>query len=333
MILYGIASRHKSTAESQAKSYGIQKAYGSYDELLNDPAIDFVYISLPNSMHYEWASKALSAGKHVLVEKPFTSNAIEAEALVKQASESGKILMEAFHWQFHPAAHAWRALLESGEHGKIITTDAVMCASPGVPHGDIRWQFELAGGALMDMTYAVNFTRYAIRAKTPTEIFSAVAKPYSKDPRVDAAMTTSMLFETSDGRFVYSKLYADMARSWIAGIIPRLWEWPMIEVDTEKSVILFYNAMMPHLYHYIAITDKKTGQVTYKKQYSGGPVWDKVETSAGKGGRTGWSTYRWQLEAFVDAVKGTQPPVWVTNEESVDQMQTIDMIYQKAGLP
>lgn len=254
------------------QSYGIKNAYGSYQAVLEDPAVDMVYVSVPNGMHYEWPSKALSAGKHVLLEKPFTSNATEGEALVKQASESGKVLMEAFHWQFHPAAHTSRAILESGEHGAIVSINSVMTASPGVPHGDIRWHFDLAGGSTMNCTYALFLTRYAIDAETPTDILSAVAKPYSRDPRVDTALISTMLFETPDGRTVYSRLYTDLARSWISGIIPQVWEWPAIEVETEKSVSYFYNAMMPHLYHYISITDKASGKTTYRKQYSGGPI-------------------------------------------------------------
>jgi predicted dehydrogenase len=112
--LYAIASRDASTAKSIAGKYGFQMSYGSYEGLLADPEVDFVYISLPNGLHFDWASKALEAGKHVLLEKPFTSNAVEARKLAAKAKESGKTLMEAFHWQFHPAAHYFRLILDSG---------------------------------------------------------------------------------------------------------------------------------------------------------------------------------------------------------------------------
>lgn len=169
MILYAIASRDAATAKEAARKYGFQKAYASYQDLLDDPAVDIVYISTPNSLHFEWAANALKAGKHVLCEKPFTANADEARRLVQLANERGLICVEAvrvltsrfvffspladpsisspfqFHWQFHPAAHLFRQLLESGEYGRVLRTDAVMTASPGIPHGDIRWKFELAG--------------------------------------------------------------------------------------------------------------------------------------------------------------------------------------------
>ena len=87
------------------------------------------------------------------------------------------------------------------------------------------------------------------------------------------------------------------------------------------------------VYHYISITDKASGTTTYKHQYSGGPVWRNVQTSAGMGGASYWSTYRYQLEAFVSKLQGGEPAYWVTNEESINQMRTIDQIYSAAGLP
>ena len=90
---------------------------------------------------------------------------------------------------------------------------------------------------------------------------------------------------------------------------------------------------MPHLYHYISVTDKRNGKTEIKKQYKGGPKWGTVMTSDGQGGQSSWSTYRWQLEAFVSKCKGEEPAAWVTNEESITQMETIDMIYEHAGLP
>lgn len=186
----------------------------------------------------------------------------------------------------------------------------------------------------MDMTYAISFTRYALHAQIPQSIASVSVRPSHNDPRVDEAMYAHLDFEGPSGNQVHSRVYTDMARHRIAYLIPRIWEWPSIEVETEKAIVHFYNAMMPHLYHYITVIEKETGQVRYLKQYSGGPFWGNVITSTGeKGGNQYWSTYRWQLEAFVDAVKGKTPAFWVANQESVWQMETIDAMYQAAGLP
>lgn len=185
----------------------------------------------------------------------------------------------------------------------------------------------------MDMTYALSFTRQALHAKHPEEIASVACRPSKSDPRVDEAMYANMIFRGPDSQLIPSKIYVDMARPLLCGIIPRFWEWPSIEVETEEAIIYFYNAMMPHLYHYIAITEKRTGKTSYVKKYSGGPIWGDVETTGGKGGQSSWSTYRWQLEAFVDAVRGKKPPYWVTSEESIIQMEVIDSLYTAAGLP
>lgn len=94
VVLSAIASRDLQTAQSQAKKYNIAHAFGTYEELLDSPHVDFVYISLPNGMHGEWAIKAMEKGKHVLLEKPFTANAAEAKRVVDTAKRTGMILME-----------------------------------------------------------------------------------------------------------------------------------------------------------------------------------------------------------------------------------------------
>ncbi|KAF8885060.1 NAD binding Rossmann fold oxidoreductase [Gymnopilus junonius] len=289
VVLYAVASRDASKATYYASKYGFQKSYGSYEDLLADPEVDFVYISLPNSLHFEWACKSLEAGKHVLLEKPFTSNAREAAALVKKSKETGKVLLEAFHWQFHPQRI-------SKKYGEIISTDAAMTSTPALPPGNIRWQYDLAGGSLMDMTYVLSFTRYALRASVPDAVLYAKATPSREDPRVDSAMQARLRFKRPN-------------------VDPRS--------DTK---INFYNAMMPHIYHYIAITDKITGKTHYEQFYKGGPLWKER-------GESYWSTYRYQLEAFVDKVQGRHPVWWIDGDDSVQQMESIDAVYRQSGLP
>ncbi|KAL1940282.1 hypothetical protein VTO73DRAFT_9234 [Trametes versicolor] len=325
VLISAIASRNLKQAQDDAAKYGIPKAYGSYDELLNEPGIDAVYISLPNGLHGKWAKKALHAGKHVLLEKPFTANADEAREITKLAQEKNLVLLEAFHWQFHPAAHAVKALLDSGKYGPILHTYARMTSLKGsIPRSDIRWSYPLAGGSLMDMTYVVSATRYFLGAGAPREVVAAQARRTREDPRVDEAMHATLRYDVG-GRMVEGGIYSDMDRANLFGIVPRAWEMPSIEIETEHATIYFYNFMMPHLYHYVQIYDKRTGATHTEKYYSGGPLW-------GARGEAWWSTYRYQLEAFVDKVRGREPVHWVTLESSVAQMETIDAIYEKAGL-
>lgn len=247
-MLYAIGSRDSKKAQDYAKKYKFQKAYGSYEEVLKDPNVDFVYISLPNQLHFEWTLKAMKHGKHVLCEKPIADTAAEVERLMDCSRQTGKIFMEAFHWKMHPAAHMFREILESGAHGRVLKTDAVMTATPAIPAGDIRWQYDLGGGSLMDMTYVLSFTRYAICADKLDAVLYAHARPSSQDPRVDEAMHAALRFVNKSGKEVYSTIYTDMKRSWYFGLLPRVWEFPSIRVEMENADVFFYNAMMPHIY-------------------------------------------------------------------------------------
>lgn len=187
----------------------------------------------------------------------------------------------------------------------------------------------------MDMTYPLSFTRFALHAETPSLVDSVAVRPLKADPRVDEAMHAHLVFDDPKGNRVHSRIYTDMARQRaFFGLVQRFWELPAIEVETERAIIYFYNAMLPHVYHYIAITDKTTDQTSYVKQYSGGPYWgNRMTSNGGKGGSSAWSTYRWQLEAFVDAVKGHTPAYWISGDDSIWQMQSLDAMYQASGLP
>lgn len=113
-----------------------------------------------------------------------------------------------------------------------------------------------------------------------------------------------------------------------------MWELPSIEVETDSAVLFFYNFLQPHLYHFLSVTDKRSGETVYKKQYAGGPLWGNITVSTGqKGGHPAWSSFRWQLEAFVDAVSGKTPAYWVAAQESVWNMESVDAVYSAAGLP
>ena len=136
----------------------------SYQALVDDTSIDAVYIPLPNGLHFEWALKSLQAGKHVLLEKPSTSNALEAERLFRsnlfsqQRGDGGAdnlpILLEAFHTVFHPAFRHFLGLIEPAN---VVEGHATLELIKGyVAKDDIRLNYDLSGGSLMDCgAYAV----------------------------------------------------------------------------------------------------------------------------------------------------------------------------------
>jgi xylose dehydrogenase (NAD/NADP) len=148
--LVAVASRDPARAEAYAREHGIQRAHGSYEELLADDDVDAVYIGLPNGMHGEWSIRALQAGKHVLVEKPFTRRPEEAGRAFDVAGRAGGILMEAFMYRHHPQITRVQALLRDGAVGRVRT---VLTAFSFVlaDRTNVRFDPGLDGGALMDV--------------------------------------------------------------------------------------------------------------------------------------------------------------------------------------
>jgi D-xylose 1-dehydrogenase (NADP+, D-xylono-1,5-lactone-forming) len=142
-----VGSRDESRARAFADAHDIPRAHGSYEALLADPGVDAVYVSLPNALHARWAIRALEAGKHVLVEKPFTGSAADAEAAFDAAERAGRVLMEGLMWRFHPQA-AVLARLARESRPRVVRA---VFGFDLPDRSDVRWSAELGGGALMDV--------------------------------------------------------------------------------------------------------------------------------------------------------------------------------------
>ena len=122
--LYAVAARNRSRAEEFAAAHGIFRVHDTYEDLLADADVDAVYIPLPNSEHGRWTAAALDAGKHVLVEKPFASNAEEARAVAARAEASDRVVMEAFHYRYHALFEEALRLVRSGAIGDLVDVSA-----------------------------------------------------------------------------------------------------------------------------------------------------------------------------------------------------------------
>jgi predicted dehydrogenase len=146
-----VASRDRARGEAFAAEHGIGRVHGSYEALLEDPDVEAVYVPLPNSMHVPWSVRALEAGKHVLVEKPLTRRAAEAEAAFDAAERAGRLLMEAFMWRYHPQTETLTRLVSEGAVGepRVVRAAFGFDLEPGAVN--VRWSGELEGGALMDV--------------------------------------------------------------------------------------------------------------------------------------------------------------------------------------
>jgi predicted dehydrogenase len=154
-----VASRDETRAQAYAREHGIPRSHGSYDALLDDPEIDAVYVSLPNGLHHEWTMKALAAGKHALVEKPYSRRPDDVEEAWAAAEGAGLVVAEAFMWRHHPQARRAKELVDGGAVGRLRLVRASF-SFPLFDLGDIRMLPELDGGALMDLgCYCVSGAR------------------------------------------------------------------------------------------------------------------------------------------------------------------------------
>ena len=192
-VVQAVAARDPARARAFAKKHAIPTVHESYDALLRDPDLDAIYNPLPNGLHCEWTLKALEAGKHVLCEKPMASNAEQAERMAEASERTGRVLVEAFHWRYHPLAARMREVVR-GELGEVEHFEAAMCV-PFLAPGNIRYRYELAGGATMDAgCYPINMLRYLAGAEP--EVVGARAQLASE--RVDRRMDIDLRFP--DGR-------------------------------------------------------------------------------------------------------------------------------------
>jgi len=155
-----VASRSLERASAQASELDVARALGSYEELLSDPDVDAVYISLPNSMHADWSVRALGAGKHVLCEKPLARSAEPVERAFDAADSAGRVLAEAFMWRHHPQAQRLVELLPRVGELRVVRAQFSFVLDSLDPASNIRLSGELEGGAMMDVgCYCVSAAR------------------------------------------------------------------------------------------------------------------------------------------------------------------------------
>jgi predicted dehydrogenase len=227
--LYGIASRSRERAQQAARAAGIPNAFGTYDALLADPAIDAVYIPLPNTLHAEWTCKAAERGKHILCEKPLAPTAAEAQAVVDFCQAKGVKLMDGFMWPHHPRTAQLRKLLESGAIGEVrrVSGTFTFPMTPLDPT-NIRLQPKLAGGSLLDVgCYPVFGIRWAFGTE-PERVYATATYEHG----VDVAMSGLLWF--ADGQMgAFDCGFTLPQRSWLEVVgtegvvtVPQMWVPP-----------------------------------------------------------------------------------------------------------
>jgi predicted dehydrogenase len=188
--LMAVASRSYEKASEYANNWGIPHFYASYKELLADPEIDVIYISLPNGLHTEWSIKAMQAGKHVLCEKPLTTNSKDVDAIIDTVRKTGMVISEAFMYRHHPQTLMVKKMVESGEIGNLQIIRGSFCYTNSRSL-DPRFDPTLGGGALWDVgCYPISYARYII-GKEPVEVYG---KQMIGPTGIDLLFSGQMLF-------------------------------------------------------------------------------------------------------------------------------------------
>ncbi|MFF3225716.1 Gfo/Idh/MocA family protein [Nocardia suismassiliense] len=295
VVVSAIAARDRSRAEEFARKHGIAQVYDSYQALVDAPDLDAIYIPLPNGLHGRWTRAAIAAGKHVLCEKPFTANAAEAREIETLASDSGVVVMEAFHNRYHPLITGAEKIIASGELGKLVRVEAAF-SFPLSKSSDIRYDYRLAGGALMDAgCYPVHLAR-VLGGENP-EVVAAQAK--LRGPQIDRAMTAELRFPSGHtGRIRCSMWSADVLSA-------------SATVVGEQGRMRLLNPILPQLGHVLSVRSVDGRRL---RRFGRRPSYD------------------YQLDAFVAAVLRGEP-IATGPGDAVATMTVIDAIYQAAGLP
>ena len=189
-----IASRDASKAQQAARALSIPRAYGSYDDLLQDPDVDAVYIPLPNHLHVPWSARAAEAGKHVLCEKPIALTADEARSLLEVRDRRGVRIQEAFMVRSHPQWRRARAIVRAGELGDVRAMSGFF-SYHNIDPANVRNHADWGGGGLLDIgCYLVNTARF-IFGTEPVR----VAGTLELDPQFGVDRLASMILDF-DGR-------------------------------------------------------------------------------------------------------------------------------------
>jgi D-xylose 1-dehydrogenase (NADP+, D-xylono-1,5-lactone-forming) len=188
--LVAVASRDAGKASAYAREWGVARAHGSYEALLEDPSVDVVYVPLPNHLHAEWTIRAARAGKHVLCEKPLALSVAEVDAIEEAARTAGVAVAEAFMYRHHPQTLRVRALVAEGAIGRVRFVRGSF-SFPLTRPGDVRLRPEWGGGCLWDVgCYPLSFARFLLGAE-PVEVCGASALG---ETGVDETFTGQLVF-------------------------------------------------------------------------------------------------------------------------------------------
>jgi D-xylose 1-dehydrogenase (NADP+, D-xylono-1,5-lactone-forming) len=290
--LVAVASRDRAKANAYAAQQQIPLAFDSYEAMLASPEIDVVYISLPNSLHAEWAIKAAQAGKHVLCEKPLATTVEDVQAIQRAARDNNVVIAEAFMYRHHPQTLRVQALIASGAIGEVRLVRASFSYQIS-SEDDVRLSPALGGGSLWDVgCYPISYARTAVGA-APVEVYATQIV----GARSGVEETCSGLFRFVGGAVAY-----------IDSSFRMPWRTHCEIVGSEGMIVLPAPFKM-----------ETTSEIHIGKGYDG--LERIVDDAPG--------LYSGQIEDMADAVLDRKPQR-VTLDDSLDNTRAILALYRSA---
>ena len=296
--LVAVATRDRARSETYAEKHGIERVLDSYADVIADPEVEAIYNPLPNSAHAPWNLAAIAAGKHVLAEKPAASNAVEARRVHEAATGTGLTVLEGFHYRYHPQFHRLVELTSGSTIGSLERLDVTMMM-PAPGDDDLRWSWPLSGGALMDLgCYCLHVIRSlsGLQGGEPT-LVSATATERAGRPQVDETFEAEL--RLPDGTPAYVHVDMDAPSNDMS-----------IRATGERGSAVFADFVHPQDDDRLIVSVDGAEHVEALEHRS---------------------TYTYQLEAFVAAVRDGRP-FPTTTADSLATLELIDACYEGAGL-
>ena len=292
-MLRAVASRSLERARGFAARLEIPRAYGAYDELLADQAIDAVYIPLPTSLHHRWVIAAARAGKHVLVDKPFAVDAAEAVEMVDACRAAGVQLIEGFMYRYDPRHSRLRELVAEGAVGELRQVSTAFCFPITRDAANVRLSTELAGGALGDLgTYCVSVSRLHM-GDEPRRL----AARMTDDPEFGVDFDGNALLEFEGGRAAMLAFSFQTSRRHFLEL-----------VGTEGTLRVERHVLAPEESTSIEI---QTVRGTVTERFAP------------------FDSYQAEVENLGDAIRGEAAPL-VDGDEAIRQMRVLDAVRESA---
>lgn len=318
---------------------------------MDDPNIDAVLIPLPNGLHFEWAVRAIRAGKHVLLEKPSVSNAQDAEYLFNMPELMGDdapVLLEACHNRFHPSWLLFTSLFNPSDVIHVDTDSMIPWWATSKT--DIHFNYNIAGGSMMAMGCYSFAAMRQVFGTEPVECLESVTNHFTDGIHDKCDWDFKARFRFPNGGIGEAKSTLKGQTAWKPShvkvttreVLVEDSSLPLTQAKFKVREVTLHGYIQAVAWHRIDVRDayiirsKEDGKTIKKWTESNSHKAYSFEEAgpgfSGLAGEAWWMSYRYQLEEFVKRIKGNKVTAWIEHQDSINNMKMVDMAYEKSGL-